>query len=276
MLLIGLGLKNRSKYKFRNETILTTLFILLGRHKLIIVVAILIIIATIVLLKYSKNKKYLIVSLSMLLLIALFVIPMRQKIYNKFNRYFYKQIYSNSKCSTNWNTVDVERDDYKTKHLPAAIKLTDNKFIASNKQLNLLLHSNKLLPVNNDVGFEVRKLKYSSNNLHPVALKRLKELGTRFSEKNRGNSNETSSIKISSLTRTEIQQEQLRGAMPRAATKGKSTHSFGASFDIVSIHYKKSRTGLLSNLGFVLSEMQEEGKILICPERACLHITVIK
>jgi hypothetical protein len=51
---------------------------------------------------------------------------------------------------------------------------------------------------------------------------------------------------------------------------------FGASFDIVSIDYKKRRSGLLNNLGLVLTEMQKEGEILICPEKACLHITVIK
>ena len=60
-----------------------------------------------------------------------------------------------------------------------------------------------------------------------------------------------------------------------AATKGTSTHSYGVSFDINTVvgdnGYCERRTQVLKK---ILTEMQKEGKILLCPESKCIHVTV--
>jgi hypothetical protein len=78
---------------------------------------------------------------------------------------------------------------------------------------------------------------------------------------------------LSSVLRTEVQQKRIRKLYPNAATFKNSTHSYGVSFDIA---YLKSKDCSVSNraLNEVLNEMQLEEKILICPEKNCLHITV--
>jgi hypothetical protein len=89
------------------------------------------------------------------------------------------------------------------------------------------------------------------------------------------NTNENNSyFEISSVLRTEQQQIEIRKKYPNAATLNNSTHSYGVSFDIAYV--KGNSCNLLNNtLNTILNQMQAENKILICPEKGCIHITVI-
>ena len=112
-------------------------------------------------------------------------------------------------------------------------------------------------------------------HLTPLALKRLNELGELFRENLKGTKDANSYFVISSVTRTEKQQNEIKKAYPNAATKGKSTHSYGVSFDISKMMYKSSCKNSLQALEQALTEMQSQGKLLICPEKGCIHITIV-
>ena len=89
------------------------------------------------------------------------------------------------------------------------------------------------------------------------------------------NTNEKNSyFELSSVLRTDKQQEVIRKKYPKAATFNNSTHSYGVSFDIAYLKGSSCNT-LNRTLNKVLNDMQAEEKILICPEKDCIHITVI-
>ena len=177
-------------------------------------------------------------------------------------------------CSCNWNSLELKRDDYKTKHLPGAIKSSNNLFIKNRRILNKQINRGKLIEIENNKGYKIRSLNNSSCHLTIDAYETLKEMGLRFHNEFL-NTNETNSyFELSSVLRTEKQQEEIRKKYPKAATFNNSTHSYGVSFDIA---YVKGSSCNTSNraLNKVLNDMQVEGKILICQEKGCIHITVI-
>ena len=112
-------------------------------------------------------------------------------------------------------------------------------------------------------------------HLTPLAKKRLDELGRIFRENVKGTEDAKSYFVISSVTRTEKQQKEIVKAYPSAATKGKSTHSYGVSIDINKMMYKSSCERSLKALEKALTKMQNQGKLLICKEKRCIHITII-
>jgi hypothetical protein len=78
------------------------------------------------------------------------------------------------------------------------------------------------------------------------------------------------------MTRTEDQQKIIRKLHKRTATNGKSTHSYGVSFDISQIISYQNCSIAYEALTSALEKMQKEGKILLCPESECIHVTVVK
>ena len=112
-------------------------------------------------------------------------------------------------------------------------------------------------------------------HLTPLALKRLNELGRLFRKNLEDSKDANSYFVISSVTRTEKQQKQIVHAYPNSATRNKSTHSYGVSFDISKMMYKSSCNYSLKALEKALTEMQSQGKLLICPEKGCIHITIV-
>jgi hypothetical protein len=177
-------------------------------------------------------------------------------------------------CSCNWNSLELKRDDYKTKHLPGAIKSSNNLFIKNKRILNKQINRGKLIEIQNDKGYKIRSLNNSSHHLTIDAYKTLQEMGSRFHNLLKNTNEKNSHFELSSVLRTEKQQEEIRKKYPKAATFNNSTHSYGVSFDIA---YVKGSSCNNANkaLNTVLSEMQKEKKILICPEKGCIHITVI-
>ena len=177
-------------------------------------------------------------------------------------------------CSCNWNSLELKRDDYKIKHLPGAIKSSNNLFIKNKRILNNQINRGKLIEIENNKGYKIRSLNNSSCHLTIDAYETLQEMGSRFHNLLKSTTEKDSYFELSSVLRTEKQQEEIRKKFPESATFNNSTHSYGVSFDIA---YVKGSSCNKANraLNTVLNEMQEEEKILICPEKGCIHITVI-
>jgi hypothetical protein len=76
-------------------------------------------------------------------------------------------------CSCNWNSLGLKRDDYKTKHLPGAIKSSNNLFIKNKKILNKHINRDKLIEIENNKGYKIRSLNNSSCHLTIDAYKTL-------------------------------------------------------------------------------------------------------
>lgn len=169
----------------------------------------------------------------------------------------------------------LPKDNYKEIHRPKAIASTNNLFISNQKDLDQRLKERKLMSVEEKDGFHMKKATYSSQILTPLAAKRLWELGELFRSLITIEANKKDYFVISSMTRTEEQQQKIRKRYPRQATQGSSTHSFGVSFDISEIHTRGDRLHSFEALNRALIQMRNEGKILLCPESTCLHITVI-
>lgn len=188
------------------------------------------------------------------------------------------QILSSSSCVCNWDILNSKayKDDYSSFHRPAAIELVHNRFINDEQDRQRFLSKGYLVAVEEGEGFGIASLNSSTAVLAPKAKEMLYELGRRFRNKIAVPSERMSYFVINSITRTEDQQKDVRKSNPRAATKDKSTHSFGASFDIRKINAIDDCGPAIEALRTVLIEMRKEGKIYLCPEMNCIHVTVRK
>ena len=172
-------------------------------------------------------------------------------------------------CSCTNATMKLKFDNYHAKHVPA---VKTHKFILNDIILKNEINKGNLIPVVNGVGYRIGKLTYSSSYLHPKALKILQEIGNRYQKRVFNKTNQESYIEISSLLRTNEQQKKL-SSLSKAATKMISTHCFGFAFDIPFIKSSNCSSSILI-LQELLNEMRDEGKILLCPEKGCVHVTV--
>ena len=162
-------------------------------------------------------------------------------------------------------------------HRDKAQKTTNHQYVKDVKTRNRYVNSNKLLKVNDKgrKGYYIQKLDYSSKHLTPLAYKRLNELGSLFMSNLKKSKDVRSFFRISSLTRTEKQQKDLRASGEKGATKGKSSHNYGVSFDISHIRSFSSDKITSKALEMALKQMQKEKKILLLAENDCIHVTVI-
>jgi hypothetical protein len=222
-----------------------------------------------------KAKRVLVAIILSLLILS----PVFWKYRRTIKRVIKNEIYSlrnrdKNVCSCNWNSLELKKDDYKIKHLPGAIKSSNNLFIKNKRILNKQIKRGKLLKIENNKGYKIRSLNNSSCHLTIDAYEILLEMGSRFHNLLKNTNEKNSYFELSSVLRTEKQQEAIRKKYPKAATFNNSTHSYGVSFDIA---YVKGSSCNKANraLNTVLNEMQKEKKILICPEKGCIHITVI-
>ena len=210
------------------------------------------------------------------LILGLILIMKRRRIKN-FIRKEVKEIHvPKNDCSTIVGNLDVQKFDYKTFHRPKAIEITRNGYIKNQKVLNLFLKSKRLVEIEENDGYYIQHLNFSSKHLTPFAYKRLIELGKLFRAKIKDKNEKKSYFIISSITRDEDQQKKVRVSNPNTATKGVSTHSFGVSFDISRIHSNINCSAGIKALSEALAQMQNEKKILLCTESSCVHVTVIK
>lgn len=177
-------------------------------------------------------------------------------------------------CACTWDSMRLKRDDYATKHRPSAERLAQEAFIENEAVMNGLLSKGKLIPFKSKDGMYIRKLTHSEPFLHPKAADVFEELRTRFSER-LGESEKDAVFVVSSVTRTAGQQNEIRKRYPNGATPGSSTHSYGASIDILKVETVGNCYNARKALELTLQEMQNESKLLICPESKCIHLTAL-
>ena len=235
----------------------------------------------IVCLKNKAIRKYLVGSVMISLIIGLFIVS-----YNYSRIRYWVDKYriennktqisnSNKSCSCTSKSLHFQRDSYSARHRPMAKKVTGDRFIDDKAKLKEYLDENQLVPISDGKGYHIQRLGHSSKHLTPLAKQRLEELGSLFRKNLKGTSDAKSYFLISSVTRTEAQQCKIRKAYPGSATRQKSTHSYGVSVDISRVMYKKSCKNSLKALEKAIDQMQGEGKLLICPEKGCIHLTFV-
>lgn len=226
----------------------------------------------------SRNNIISILFLIVSLFIGLVLFGKRQLIYKSVKMLFkeVKIATQNTNCETTIYSLNVHKDDYTRLHRPLAIKTTNNGYIKNQQILEKFIYNKKIVEIDECEGYYIQYLAHSSKHLTPLAFKRLKELGILYRSYITIEKEKKSYFVISSMTRDEAQQNEVRVANPRTATKDISTHSFGVSFDIASLKSMGNNCNhCLGALSKALTKMQKEGKILICSESSCIHITVI-
>jgi hypothetical protein len=186
-----------------------------------------------------------------------------------------KKSESKRSCDCTWSSLLLKKDDYPTKHKPAAQRISNQMYIRNEALRNKWINKGRLVPVDEADGFGISNLDYSSAHLTPLAKKRLYELGQRFRASIQNPDEKKSYFMVSSITRSQVQQTQICERYPNACTRDHSPHSYGVAFDI----YKVTSSGRNCTIGMsalqeVLTQMQREGKILLCPESKCIHVTV--
>lgn len=175
-------------------------------------------------------------------------------------------------CGCTKHSIRFKRDHYE-KHRHQAARL-NNQVILTNKAIE---RSPVLAEVQDGSGYRIdrHKLTHSQPYLHKKAYKVLQDMGHAYSEKVKDTKAEGSTFHISSLTRTKEQQEKLRRTPSgRNATPNVSTHSYGASFDIYKFDNTNSCDLARKAFEAVLTEFHKSGRILLCPEGNCIHVTV--
>jgi hypothetical protein len=159
---------------------------------------------------------------------------------------FFKNTYTQISISTSCNykttasALALKKENYTHFHRPLAIKTSQNRYIKNNALLEKFIQKKYLVPIEENNGFYIQKLHNSSKHLTPLAYKRLLELGNLFRTKLNEPTEKKSYFVISSVTRTQSQQEEIIKSNPNTATKGLSTHSFGVTVDIRCTKAKRS------------------------------------
>ena len=232
-------------------------------------------------LKNKAIRKYLVGSVVISLIVGFFIVS------NNYSRIRYwvdkyriennetQTLSSNKSCSCTSKSLHFQRDSYSDKHRPLAKKASGGRFIEDKAKLKEYLDEHQLVPISDHKGYHIERLGHSSKHLTPLAKQRLEELGSLFRKNLKGTPDAKSYFLISSVTRTEAQQCKIRKVYPGSATLQKSTHSYGVSVDISRVMYKRSCKNSLKALEKAIGQMQGEGKLLICPEKGCIHLTFV-
>jgi len=180
-------------------------------------------------------------------------------------------------CSCCKKTIRVPKNPY-TRHQKAARSLPNSFFIRHDNDIESGIRSNKLVQVNDGRGYRIMRLTHSKPLLLPEVLALLVEMGNAYADALEGTDSEGTVFRVTSLTRTEVQQKQLI-KRNRNATRGISTHSYGASFDIAFMDRpnEKGNCNLPTReIQKLLLKFQKEGRIYIIPEGGCMHITLVR
>lgn len=178
-------------------------------------------------------------------------------------------------CSCSKYTMKLARNPY-TQHQKRARTLPGSFYIKSKASLAAGAERGDLERIPEvGRGYHLYGLSHSEPFLLPTAREVLEDMANRFADAMEGTADEGASIRITSLTRTQSQQDRLRRRNANAF-KGKSSHSYGASFDVAFIDRPNESVtcpGPTWAMQTILKDMQNEGKILIIPEGNCMHIT---
>ena len=178
-------------------------------------------------------------------------------------------------CSCNKNVLKLAKNPY-TEHRRAARNLPNSFFVKDKNELNAGKRNGKLVEVRDARGYHISALSHSYAVLLPEVKELLEDLGNDFADLLEGTSSEGTRIRVTSLTRTVKQQNRL-GRRNYNAIDEASTHSYGASFDIAFTDRPDNGADCSAPtraIQQVLSQYQKEKRILVIPEKACMHVTL--
>lgn len=180
-------------------------------------------------------------------------------------------------CSVCKRTMRVPKNPY-TAHQSAARSLPNSFFVKNDIELSAGKRNGKLVEVEDGRGYRIARLTHSHAWLLPETYQLLQDMGNDFADALKGTASDGAVFRVTSVTRTDKQQRRLRRRNLNA-TNSKSTHSFGASFDIAFV----DRFDDQANCGTPTREMerllnryQKAGIIYVIPEGGCMHITLRK
>ena len=180
-------------------------------------------------------------------------------------------------CSCCKKTIRVPKNPY-TRHVKAARSLPNSFFVKTNSDVTWGVKTNKLVPVGDGRGYRLDKLKHSKPFLLPEVKALLEDMGNDYADALEGTYSEGTKFRVTSLTRTDAQQRKL-ARRNYNATRGESTHSYGASFDIAFMDRPNEKANCsrpTREIQKLLIRYQDEGRILVVPEGGCMHITLIR
>ncbi|MDG2425078.1 MAG: DUF5715 family protein [Flavobacteriales bacterium] len=178
-------------------------------------------------------------------------------------------------CTCSKSTMKKLAHNPYTQHRKRARNLPGSFFVKNNADVQSRVQRGKIVEVTNSRGYHLGSLNHSKPYLLKDAKFVLDEIGRRFADAMEGTAEEGASIRVTSLTRTEWQHNKLK-RRNRNATRGQSTHCFGASFDIFAVDRLNNTMkcgGPTWALQEILYDMQKKGEILVVPEGNCMHIT---
>ena len=171
----------------------------------------------------------------------------------------------------------VPRNPY-TAHQSAARALPNSFFVKNDIELNAGKRNGKLVEVEDGRGYRVARLTHSHGWLLPETYQLLKDMGNDFADALEGTASEGAVFRVTSVTRTDKQQRRLRRRNLNA-TNSKSTHSYGASFDIAFVDRMDDDASCgtpTREMERLLNRYQKAGIIYVIPEGGCMHITLRK
>ena len=180
-------------------------------------------------------------------------------------------------CSCCKKTIRIPKNPY-TRHQSAARSLPNSFFVKNDAELRYGLSVNKLVEVADGRGYRIDRLKFSKAVLLPEVRDLLENMGNDYADALEGTDSEGTVFRVTSMTRTDDQQRSLR-RRNRNATRSKSTHSYGASFDIAFMDRANDDANCnrpTREIQKLLIRYQNEGRILIIPEGGCMHITLLR
>jgi len=174
-------------------------------------------------------------------------------------------------CAVTINSMNLRKDSYHL-HRKAGKNLPTMKLVNSNTERDGLVKNGTLVSISNLDGYIVQKMNYGSPYVHKEMHDLLIDMQKRFAKKQTASNISDVQIVISSSYRTTADQKRLMRINP-SATKGISSHSYGASVDIPRLKGKscKQAKRLFEE---TLKELQKEKKLYLCPESKTIHITV--
>jgi len=238
-----------------------------------------------------KRKKKSIVNillylLSISLLIIIGVYFLRIKIIQKKEKTHYVSDCDHVKFANAPITPSKKLNDSNELQLIHALKNGLRNPFTSNEEFNAKIDSLKkksiLFEVTENRYYQLKELKYSQPYLIPEAIDMLDEIGYRFQESLEQKKYNNYRFRITSLLRTEENQNKLHHFNGNATDH--STHLYGTTVDISYKNFYNTKKDTIESsfeavqtLTKVLIEMRQECKLLAVREchQSCFHITVV-
>jgi len=217
----------------------------------------------------TKGILYISVAAILLIIILVFVTSKTKKVEEKIEKEFVeKPLLPKGKYSPK---LKLKKNSYRL-HRKVAMA-GDVDVINDFSEIPAYLNSGKLVKVENKQGYVINKLTHSKAVLNKKSVKILEQIGQQFYADTDGKAYFT----VTSLTRSNGSQKKLSKKNINA-TKGVSTHCYGASFDISYMRFngvKEWNDPLKVKLELILAKLQKENKIYVLREKqsACYHIT---